>query len=77
MKDHAIRILAVATLTLLLGACSIHTTDRYVRDGDRNRDASSSAQNHELICHKGKKTMSLPSSAISAHLGHGDRRGRC
>lgn len=30
-----------------------------------------------LICHKGKKTMELPPSAVDAHLGHGDRRGAC
>jgi hypothetical protein len=79
MKDHAIRILAVAALTLFAGACGTYgTSDRYyVRDGHRVYGASAPVQGHELICHKGKKTMSLPESAVSAHLGHGDRRGRC
>jgi len=29
------------------------------------------------ICHKGKKTLVLPESAVSAHLGHGDTYGAC
>ena len=29
------------------------------------------------ICHKGKKTMTLPAEAVGAHLDHGDRRGPC
>ncbi|HUP93057.1 MAG TPA: hypothetical protein VM074_12495 [Solimonas sp.] len=30
-----------------------------------------------VICHKGKKTMSLPSEAAAAHLNHGDHYGAC
>jgi hypothetical protein len=30
-----------------------------------------------VICHKGKKTMELPSGAAQAHLNHGDRLGPC
>lgn len=30
-----------------------------------------------VICHKGKKTMTLPQEAVAAHLDHGDRRGPC
>ncbi len=29
------------------------------------------------ICHKGKKTLHLPSSALKGHLGHGDSMGEC
>jgi hypothetical protein len=29
------------------------------------------------VCHKGKKTMTLPADAVAAHLDHGDRRGPC
>lgn len=29
------------------------------------------------ICHKNKKTLVLPESAVSAHLGHGDSYGPC
>ena len=30
-----------------------------------------------LVCHKGKNTLSVSSSALQAHLGHGDYRGAC
>lgn len=29
------------------------------------------------VCHKDKKTLVLPESAVAAHLGHGDTRGPC
>ena len=29
------------------------------------------------ICHKGKKTMTLPAEAVGAHMDHGDHRGPC
>jgi hypothetical protein len=29
------------------------------------------------ICHKGRKTLTLPKSAIQAHLDHGDTLGKC
>lgn len=71
-------VLAPALLVLLATACGTYTTsERNHRDGNRAYSASAPRQGEELICHKGKKTMSLPSSAVDAHLGHGDRRGRC
>ncbi len=39
--------------------------------------AKSGGSGSALICHKGKKTMELPDSAVGAHLDHGDRRGAC
>jgi len=30
-----------------------------------------------VVCHKGKKTMTLPREALEAHLNHGDHRGPC
>ena len=73
------KILVASLLVVLTSACAVHT-DRgryYERDGVRVYGASAPVQDHELVCHKGKKTMSLPSSAVDAHLRHGDRRGRC
>jgi len=35
------------------------------------------AQDKVTICHKNKKTLVLPQSAVSAHLGHGDVYGPC
>lgn len=29
------------------------------------------------VCHKSKKTLMLPESAVDAHLGHGDTMGPC
>ena len=29
------------------------------------------------VCHKGKKTLELPRSAVQSHLDHGDRPGPC
>lgn len=29
-----------------------------------------------VVCHKGK-TLVIPQTALSAHLGHGDTRGAC
>ena len=33
--------------------------------------------NSNLVCHKGKQTLELPESAISAHINHGDYLGPC
>ena len=30
-----------------------------------------------VVCHKGKKTMTLPQEAVRAHLDHGDHLGPC
>lgn len=30
-----------------------------------------------VVCHKGKKTMTLPREAAPAHIEHGDRYGAC
>ena len=73
------KTLALALLVLLLGACGTYRThDRYYEhDGHRVYGASAPVPDHILICHKGKKTLSLPPSAVQAHLNHGDRRGPC
>jgi hypothetical protein len=77
MRIHA---LPVALLVVLASGCATtySANDRYyVRDGNRIYGASEPVQGHELVCHKGKKTLSLPPSAVDAHLGHGDHRGPC
>ena len=72
------KILAILLLTVMVGACS-YSERRHVRDdGYYGRgQVSGQGQDRQLICHKGKKTMELPASAVDAHLGHGDRRGPC
>jgi hypothetical protein len=74
------RAFPLALLVVLASGCgtTYSASDRYyVRDGSRVYGASMPVQGNELICHKGKKTMSLPASAVEGHLGHGDHRGSC
>jgi hypothetical protein len=67
-------------LALLAGACTYvperggygYRSDKHYGDG-RHDDG----QQRVLVCHKGKKTMELPESALGGHLGHGDHRGPC
>ena len=40
-------------------------------------DAKSASGGDAVVCHKGKKTLTLPQEAVGAHLDHGDRRGAC
>lgn len=63
--------LALAS-AVLLSACGTYGGARY----DYPPSAKASGDT-VLICHKGKKTMELPRSAASAHIGHGDYYGRC
>lgn len=74
------KMLAILLLTVLVGACS-YSERRYVRDdgyrGSGQVSGQGAGQDRQVICHKGKKTMELPASAVDAHLGHGDRRGPC
>ena len=74
------KILFAALLVTLSAACvHVDDDDRYVRGSDGYYRAGSAvgSQGEVLVCHKGKKTLSLPPSAVDAHLGHGDRRGPC
>ena len=72
------KTIALALLVTLAGGCVVHERDTY-RGNDRPYASAPAAGNadHQLVCHKGKKTLSLPPSAVDAHLNHGDRRGRC
>ena len=76
------KFIPLVLVVLLASACV--STDRY---GYRDRGRvyyPASGQVHGdrpngefLVCHKGKKTLSLPASAADAHMRHGDRRGPC
>jgi hypothetical protein len=61
------KLLLALTSFLSLSACVIPPDGRGGKAGG----------DIEVVCHKGKKTLELPSSAAQAHLGHGDRRGPC
>lgn len=70
------KMFAVILLALVAGACTI-VPDRRHNDRYYSGKAGGTPGGTELICHKGKKTMELPSSAVGGHLGHGDHRGPC
>ena len=70
--------------TMLLSGCvtSPRYDDRYGKDYyegryDKDYYIEGSEQQRVLVCHKGKKTMELPVSALNGHMGHGDHRGPC
>ena len=64
-----IRIFAV-TLALAVSACVLIPVP--VSSG-----GGKSGGGDVTLCHKGKKTMTLPREAASAHMDHGDRMGPC
>jgi len=55
--------LAVVAAALVLAGCAAHGTPYHAEK--------------VTICHKNKKTLVLPESAVGAHLGHGDTYGPC
>lgn len=57
---------AVLTAALILSGCATYGygPDPYHDD-------------KVAVCHKGKKTLMLPESAVDAHIGHGDTLGPC
>ena len=76
--------LTLAGLTLLAGCSS--GTDVFGRPGrDTYRRSSYPAsartthngQERYRVCHNGRTALTLPSSAVDAHLRHGDRFGSC
>ena len=74
-------MLRVFPLILAIGFAAGCTSTRYDRSG-RSYPASArvyteSGQARYVVCHKGKKTMTLPASAVDGHRGHGDRFGSC
>lgn len=65
------KLIIVLMLAAGLSACGTYGSGGY------HRGPAKAAGDTVTVCHKGKKTMELPRSALDAHLGHGDRRGRC
>jgi hypothetical protein len=66
-----VKLTIVLMLTLGLAACGTYGSRGY------HGGSAKAGGDTVLVCHKGKKTMELPRAALDAHLGHGDRRGRC
>ena len=70
--------LVFLTAGLLVG-CSSSRYDRYGRSypASARVGTTDGGQARYAICHKGKRTMTLPESAVRGHLRHGDYFGRC
>ena len=45
--------------------------------GDSTNEGDNAGRGKTAICHKGKKTLSIGYSAVSAHQAHGDTLGLC
>ena len=74
-------MLRVLPLLLALAFATGCSSTRYDRSG-RSYPASArvstqGGQARYVLCHKGKKTMTLPAAAVDAHRRHGDRFGAC
>lgn len=66
--------LAITAITVLaVAGCAVVPAHRTGMAGNAPRTSGDTV----VLCHKGKKTMQLPRSAMQGHLGHGDRLGRC
>jgi major membrane immunogen (membrane-anchored lipoprotein) len=46
-------------------------------DDEDNDDGDDGDGSKVTVCHKGKNTLSIDASALTAHLGHGDSEGAC
>lgn len=67
------KLIIVLMLAAGLTACGTYGP----RGGYYGSSKAAGSGDTVTVCHKGKKTMELPRSALKGHLGHGDRRGRC
>lgn len=61
-------LLAAGAAALMLSGCAVHGSP-YGSDPYHSEKVA--------VCHKNKKTLMLPESAVEAHLGHGDTLGPC
>lgn len=67
MSALALKLALVALLAAGLNACVLV-----------GPPASGAKAGHDVVlCHKGKKTMTLPQEAAQGHIGHGDHYGPC
>ena len=45
--------------------------------GSPRDEVRGAGQDKDAVCHKGRKTLTLPGPAVDAHLRHGDISGAC
>jgi hypothetical protein len=60
-------LLGAASLAMSLTGCAVFAEP----------EAGGEGQDKVLVCHKGKKTLSVAEPARAAHLRHGDTPGPC
>lgn len=72
ISAFALRLSAIVALAGAAHACVLVPFPGGARGG-----GGGGGGNEVTICHKGKKTMTLPAEAVGAHMDHGDRRGPC
>ena len=46
-------------------------------DADDDSDEDSDGEDKVVLCHKGRRTLEVPASAVPDHLAHGDTIGPC
>lgn len=69
--------LIVLSAGLAVG-CTSSRYDRYGRSYPASaRAGSQGGQERYVVCHKNRNTLTLPESAVRAHLRHGDDFGSC
>lgn len=71
MLDNRIWKSVQARMTLLAGCAVVLVLSGCATYGTPYGD------DKVTICHKNRKTLVLPESAVSAHLAHGDTYGPC
>lgn len=76
MRDNnAGRLLPAGRVLLMAGAAALILSGCAVHGAPYGSGPYHSEK--VAVCHKNKKTLMLPESAVDAHLGHGDTLGRC
>lgn len=73
IKRISVFALRLSVIVALAGAAQACVLVPFPHPGG----AKGGGRGEATICHKGKKTMTLPAEAVGAHLDHGDRRGPC
>jgi uncharacterized protein YceK len=71
------KTLAMILACFAVGACGTMPYSQYDQGHKTSRYDGQSGDDRTQVCHKGKKTLDLPRSAVQAHINHGDRYGRC
>jgi len=66
------KLMLALILMLSVSACVVVPADDGGKPGSGKAGGDTA-----VICHKGKKTLELPSNAAQAHLAHGDTLGPC